>query len=193
MTITRTALVWAAVAAGLTATALPAQALPPATAAKVVARAASEVAAVPYDAGSSYRLLVPGEATGGRYSVIELTEGPGYQTPWHRHDTMEERYYVAEGTLTVSGAEGMRDYPAGSYITIPAGAVHAQGNRTQQPVKLLLTITPGGFEQFFIDRAELYKTVKRGDPDFQERMTGLAMRHGRWLQPAEPPPGMSTP
>ena len=68
MTITRTALVWAAVAAGLTATALPAQALPPATAAKVVARAASEVAAVPYDAGSSYRLLVPGEANGGRRS-----------------------------------------------------------------------------------------------------------------------------
>jgi quercetin dioxygenase-like cupin family protein len=160
-----------------------------AQAAKVLAKAASEVPAVPYDSGSSYRLLVPGEATGGQYAVIELVEGPGYRTPWHRHDGMEERYYVAEGTLTVHSAEGTREYPAGSIITIPPGAVHAQGNASQAPVKLLLTLTPGGFEQFFIDRAALYETTKRDDPGFQEKMIELAGRQGRWLQPADPPAG----
>ena len=162
-------------------------------AAEVVAKAADDVPAVPYDAGSSYRLLVPSEATGGQYAVIELVEGPGYRTPWHRHDGMEERYYVAEGTLTVRGADGTRDYPAGSYIVIPPGAVHAQGNNAQVPVKVLLTLTPGGFEQFFIDRAELYKTVKRDDPGFQGEMIKLAMRQGRWLQPADAPAGATTP
>ncbi len=194
MAITRAAAVLVLASVGMAmAPGAHAQAAQAPATATVMAKAAGDVPAVPYDAGSSYRLLVPGEATSGQYTVIELTEGPGYQTPWHRHDTMEERYYVAEGTLTVSGAEGTRDFPAGSYITIPAGAAHAQGNRTQQPVKLLLTITPGGFEQFFIDRAELYKTVKRGDPAFQDRMIELAMRHGRWLQPADPPAGVSTP
>ncbi len=160
-----------------------------ASSAQVAASAPSDVPAVPYDAESSYRLLVPSVASGGRFAVIELDEGPGYRTPWHRHDAMEERYYVVDGTLTVQDASGTRDYPAGSYITIPPGAVHAQGNRTGQPVKLLLTITPGGFEQFFVDRAALYTTTRRGDPDFQEKMIALAGRHAQWLQPADPPPG----
>ena len=156
--------------------------------ARVVALSPEEVPPVAYDAGV-YRLLVPSAATGGRYAVIELVEGPGYATPWHRHDTMEERYYVAEGTLTVRSAEGTRDYPAGSYVVIPPGVVHAQGNGTDGPVRLLLTLTPGGFEEFFADRAELAKTVKRGDPQFLEKMIELAGRHGRWLQPADAPAG----
>jgi len=157
--------------------------------AQVAASAPADVPAVPYDTGSSYRLLVPAAASGGSFAVIELSEGPGYRTPWHRHDAMEERYYVVDGTLTVQDASGTRDYPAGSYITIPPGTVHAQGNRTGQPVKLLLTLTPGGFEQFFVDRAALYTTTRRGDPDFQEKMIALAGRHAQWLQPADPPPG----
>lgn len=160
---------------------------------RVEASAPADVPVVPYDAESSYRLLVPSAATAGRFSVIELNEGPGYQTPWHRHDAMEERYYVVEGTLTVQDAGGTRDYPAGSYITIPPGAAHAQGNRTGTPVKLLLTITPGGFEQFFVDRAALYTTTRRGDPAFQDEMIKLAGRHAQWLQPADPPAGAPSP
>ena len=156
-------------------------------AAEVVAKAADDVPAVPYDAGSSYRLLVPSEATGGQYAVIELVEGPGYRTPWHRHDGMEERYYVAEGTLTVRGADGTRDYPAGSYIVIPPGAVHAQGNNAQVPVKVLLTLTPGGFEQFFIDRVALAKSVQRSDPGFQQKILEIVRRYPRWLAPPPDP------
>ena len=152
----------------------------------VLGVAADEVPAVPYDAGS-YRLLVPGAATGGRHAVIELSEGPGYNTPWHRHDTMEERYYVVEGTLDVHTAQGTRKYPAGSHVLIPPGTIHAQGNSGPGPVKVVLTITPAGFEQFFIDRAELHRSVKRGDPAFMERMVALAGSHGRWLQPAQAP------
>lgn len=180
LALTAVAMAWTAQAAG------PA-------AGNVVAKAAADVPAVPYDAESSYRLLVSSEATGGQYAVIELVEGPGYRTPWHRHDGMEERYYVIEGALTVHSAEGTREYPAGSWISIPSGAAHAQGNTSQAPVKLLLTITPGGFEQFFVDRAELYKTIRRDDPGFQEKMIALAGRHGRWLQPANPPAGAPEP
>jgi quercetin dioxygenase-like cupin family protein len=181
-------LLLAALAALLPATGVGAEDVAVKPAARVVALSADDVPAVPYDAGS-YRLLVPSSATGGEYAVIELVEGPGYRTPWHRHDAMEERYYVVEGTLTLSSAEGTRDYPAGSYAVIPPGAVHAQGNTADQPVKLLLTLTPGGFEEFFADRAELATTVKRGDPQFPQKMGELAGRHGRWLQPADAPPG----
>jgi hypothetical protein len=34
-------------------------------------------------------------------------------------------------------------------------------------VRLICTFTPGGINQFFRDRIELDKTVKRGDPQFR--------------------------
>ncbi|WP_155952097.1 cupin domain-containing protein [Pseudoxanthomonas suwonensis] len=173
-------------ATGLVGGAIAAQAPDAAGPVAVHGVAPADAAAVAYDAGT-YRLLVPGEATGGRYAVIELDEGPGYRTPWHRHDTMEERYYAVEGTLTVDTAEGTREYPAGSHVVIPPGAVHAQGNTGATPVKTVLTITPAGFAQFFIDRAGLNRTVERGDPEFLPRMIELAGRHERWLQQADAP------
>jgi|SRR5215204_138053 len=35
-------------------------------------------------------------------------------------------------------------YPAGSYVLIPRGTPHAQGNRGKVPARILLTMTPGG-------------------------------------------------
>jgi hypothetical protein len=37
-------------------------------------------------------------------------------------------------------------------------------------------MTPGGFEQSFIDRVELFKTVKPDDPDFRKRRDELTKK-----------------
>ena len=74
-----------------------------------------------------------------------------------------------EGVLTVKINDKTVDYPAGSYVLIPRGTPHAQENRGKVPIRVLLTMTPGGFEQSFTDRAELFKTVKPDDPDFRKK------------------------
>jgi uncharacterized RmlC-like cupin family protein len=73
---------------------------------------------------------------------------------------------VLQGVLTAKIAEKTYELPAGSYILIPHGTPHAQGNLGNVPVKVLLTMTPGGFEGSFKDRADLIKTVKPDDPNF---------------------------
>jgi mannose-6-phosphate isomerase-like protein (cupin superfamily) len=127
-----------------------------------------EPVSIPYDAGS-LRMLAPSADTSGAWSLVELIEMPGYHTNLHRHIYTDEAFYVLEGTLTVKMQDKISEYPAGSYVLVPRGTPHAQGNRGTVPVKLLLTMTPGGFERSFIDRAELFKTTKPSDPDFRKK------------------------
>jgi quercetin dioxygenase-like cupin family protein len=132
----------------------------------VIALKSGKPAGLAYDAGT-IRILASSEDTRGAWSLVELKQMPGYHTNFHRHNHTDEAFYVLEGVLTVKMPEGTSDYPAGSYVLIPRGTPHAQGNRGKVPVRVLLTMTPGGFEQSFLDRVSLFKTVKPGDPDFR--------------------------
>jgi quercetin dioxygenase-like cupin family protein len=120
--------------------------------------------------------LVLSEETNGAWSLVELREMPGYHTNLHRHNHTDEAFYVLDGVLTVNINGGISDYPAGSYVLIPRGTPHAQGNRGTVPARILLTMTPGGFERSFRDRVELFKTAKPTDPDFRQKRKENARR-----------------
>jgi len=132
---------------------------------KIIALKSGEPDELTYDAGT-VKFLASSADTNGAWSLVELTEKPGYKTRLHRHIYTDEAYYVLEGVLTAKIADKTYELPAGSYILIPHGTPHAQGNLGKVPVKVLLTMTPGGFEGSFKDRAELIKTVKPDDPNF---------------------------
>jgi quercetin dioxygenase-like cupin family protein len=134
---------------------------------KIVALKSGEPHELEYDGGAA-RFLVSSEDTRGAWSLVELKEMPGYKTNLHRHNYTDEAFYVLEGVLTVKINDKTSTYPAGSYVLIPRGTPHAQGNLGQVPVKVLLTMTPGGFEQSFKDRVELFKTVKPDNPNFRK-------------------------
>lgn len=126
--------------------------------------------------GGAVRFLVSSEDTKGEWSLVEVTEKPGYHTNVHRHNRTDEAFYILEGVLTVRINDKTADYPAGSYVLIPRGTAHAQGNVGKVPVRFLLTMTPAGFEQSFRDRIELMKTIKPDDPEFQKRRRENAVK-----------------
>jgi len=135
---------------------------------KLIAVKAGEPEELSYDAGT-VRFLASSEDTHGAWSLVELKEMPGYHTNLHRHNHTDEAFYVMEGVLTVRINDTLSDYPAGSYVLIPRGTAHAQGNRGKLPARILLTMTPGGFERSFKDRVDLFKTAKPSDPDFRQK------------------------
>jgi len=135
---------------------------------KLIAVKAGEPKELRYDAGT-VRFLASSEDTHGAWSLVELKEMPGYHTNLHRHNHTDEAFYVMEGVLTVKINDTLSDYPAGSYVLIPRGTAHAQGNGGKVPARLLLTMTPGGFERSFKDRVDLFKTAKPSDPDFRQK------------------------
>ena len=136
-----------------------------------------------YDAGR-LRVLAAAESTDGRYAVLELNELPGYMTPPHRHPDMEESFYVLEGTLELRLPDKTHRLGAGSYVRIPRNTPHAQGSADDKPVRVLMTVSPGEFEAFFLDRVDLVKSIPREHADFQRRYLEIVRKHSTWLKPA---------
>jgi quercetin dioxygenase-like cupin family protein len=134
----------------------------------LIALKTGEPVSLDYDAGT-VRILASSEDTNAAWSLVELVEMPGYRTRVHRHNHTDEAFYVVEGVLSVNLHGKTSEYPAGSYLLIPRGTPHAQGNLGEVPVKLLLTVTPSGFERSFVDRAALFRTMRPDHPDFRKK------------------------
>jgi quercetin dioxygenase-like cupin family protein len=138
----------------------------------------------PYDAGT-VPFLATSAQTLGRFAVVELAEKPGYMTPPHRHDHMDETFYVLDGTLRVTMEDSTMDHPQGSFVIVPRGTIHVQGSGPMDRSAVLITLTPGGFEAFFAGRVELARHTQRGEPAFAEGMSKLLRENARWIQPAD--------
>ena len=142
-----------------------------------------------YDAGAiapnKVRLLLTTTENKGSWSLVELTENPGTKTTWHRHNRTDQAYYVLEGKLTFKVEDRTYEFGPGGYIFIPRGTPHGHANLSDAPVRVLFTNSPGGFELYFIARAELLKTMKPTDPGFKTKMSEYrkiydAEELGRW-------------
>lgn len=76
--------------------------------------------------GSLWTVKASGEQTGGSFSLIEEWAPRGEGTPLHRHPEDDETFYVLEGELAIYFEDGQPiAAPAGSFVYVPGGAVHA--------------------------------------------------------------------
>jgi mannose-6-phosphate isomerase-like protein (cupin superfamily) len=148
---------------------------------RAFALAPDEPKALTYDAGASApnsaRLLTPGDNTAGAWSLVELTEMPATKTTWHRHPHSDQSYFVREGVFTVKVEDKIYELKPGGYVFIPRGTAHGHANFGSQPVKVLLTNAPAGFEQYLQARSDLSKTMNSSTPEFQKRMSDLRKRY----------------
>jgi quercetin dioxygenase-like cupin family protein len=120
------------------------------------------------------------EDTEGVYSLFEITMLPGQGPPPHVHSREDESWYVVDGVFNFQIGEesftatpgwfglGVRDVPHG---------IKAAGTG---PAKMLMIVTPAGFERFFDELAEL-----TGTPPYDfNRVRALFEKYG--MQIIEP-------
>lgn len=101
-------------------------------------------------AGGQYRILVSGDATDGRYAIIEMNVPPGGGPAPHAHPEIEELFYVADGEVQFRTDNGPVNAGTGAFIRIPlGGGVHAFKNISDKPAKLLCTVLPAGLDKMF--------------------------------------------
>jgi oxalate decarboxylase/phosphoglucose isomerase-like protein (cupin superfamily) len=84
---------------------------------------------------------------------------------------------VLEGVWTVQIRNKIQEFPAGSYVLIPRGTPHGQGNFTKRPVKLLVIVAPGSFDRFYRDRAELFKAKGSSKADLEKGLEALRQKY----------------
>jgi mannose-6-phosphate isomerase-like protein (cupin superfamily) len=102
------------------------------------------------------RVLVFGDDTGGRYSLMEyvVAARPPVDEPDfgpHRHREIEETFLVRRGRLRFLLGEALFDLGPGDFVRAPPGVRHGFANVSGEPVELLVSFHPGGFETLFID------------------------------------------
>ena len=88
--------------------------------------------------------------TDGHYALFESIlygGGPGQ----HTHENEEEAFYVIEGNLKVLLGENIIEAKPGSFVLVPRGTIHTFFRSDENPVKMLVIISPAGFEDFFFE------------------------------------------
>jgi quercetin dioxygenase-like cupin family protein len=98
--------------------------------------------------GDTYTILVTGDDTAGKYTLIDMHVPPGGGPPPHRHD-FEEMFAVLDGAIEVSFRGETLTARAGETINVPANAPHGFRNVGDSPARLLCLCAPAGQDEFF--------------------------------------------
>jgi quercetin dioxygenase-like cupin family protein len=117
--------------------------------------------------GNPWTIKAGREDTGGPIAVLEGEFRPGSGAPAHVHRQHEETFYVLSGEFLFHLGTQTVTATAGTFVFVPRDVPHAFENAGNQPGRLLGMMTPGGYEQFFEELAQL----PPGPPDpakFQE-------------------------
>jgi len=110
--------------------------------------------------------LLSAEATAGKYSVTEFAAAPppAPGAPLHIHRDADEAMYVLEGTFQVSIEDKESTAPKGSFVLVRKGTLHTITNIGQEVGRLLIFLTPPGFERYWEEMSRLLE-VTGGKPD----------------------------
>ncbi len=121
--------------------------------------------------GIRHRLLLTGAETGGAYALLKLSIPPGVGLPAHVHANEDEVFHIVEGSADVRIGDERFDARAGATIVGPRGVPHGYTATSKDACRMLVVVTPAGFERFF---GEL-PAAKRNDKDV---VGALAGRYG---------------
>ena len=107
-----------------------------------------------------------GQETGDKYSLTEFSMAPppAPGPPPHIHEDADEAVYVLEGELEMGLGERKLIGAAGSVMLVPRGTLHSLANPGPKPARMLIILSPPGYEGFWREMAELRARLG-GPPD----------------------------
>ena len=101
--------------------------------------------------GDRYTYLVTGVETNGAFAMFEAYVPPGNGPPPHVHHREDEMFYVIEGEFEFNVAGESKRLGAGDFLLGRRGVPHNFTNIGSSPGRMLITVTPAGFEGFFAE------------------------------------------
>ena len=117
------------------------------------------------------------EDSNGALSICEFTLGPWDSGPvLHKHDAVDEGFYVVTGTLEAQVGDGRLQAEAGSFVWVPRGTAHAFANGGPDELHVVALALPGGIETLFAEQAAYFASLD-GPPDI-EVLSAMGDRHG---------------
>ena len=134
--------------------------------------------------GGLYEVLLSGDESNGTTTIMRMTVPAGMGPPPHTHPGAES-VYVLDGTLTYHiGGELIEGAP-GSLFHIPADTL--EWFEPTSTLRILITYTPGGIEDFFAEAGEPaarweLPPAPTEPPDI-ERLAAVGEKYGMRISP----------
>ena len=132
--------------------------------------------------GDTYTILLTGDQTAGRYTLIDMHVPPGGGPPPHRHD-FEEMFTVLDGEVELTFRGERMVARAGETVNVPANAPHAFTNASGQPARLLCLCSPSGQEQFFLEVGQPVATRTEPPPELDQAAQAAFIAKSQALAP----------
>lgn len=116
------------------------------------------------------RVVADSATTGGGFAVVEFRGGEGPWTVPHRHERMEESFYVLDGTFEFSLGDRVVRAEPGAFVLVPRGTAHSM-TAGEGGGAFVTVFSPGGLEQMFRELAALGPGALR-DPSVRREVAG---------------------
>ena len=118
--------------------------------------------------------LIKSADTGGRFGLVEHPIAPrALAGPMHVHRHEDEYSYVLRGEVGFQVGDDVFTAGPGQLVAKPRDVWHGFWNAGDEPARVLELISPGGFEDYFVELAPLLQPER----DF-EGMAGLQAKYG---------------
>jgi quercetin dioxygenase-like cupin family protein len=101
--------------------------------------------------GTLATIKVPGDASGGRFALIEFLFPHHASPPLHTHP-QDESYIVLEGRLTIQAGEQRFELEPGGVAVVPMGVAHTF-RVDSETARVIVLSTPAGLERMVRDCA----------------------------------------
>jgi quercetin dioxygenase-like cupin family protein len=127
--------------------------------------------------GGSIHIRVRSEDTDGVFGLIEHVVPAGFPgPPLHVHPEFDETFYVIEGAIAVRVGDAAHEAGAGTVAVVPRATPHTFANPSDQPARMLVLVTPGGFERYFEALIEAVQEAGSFPP--ADEIAALGVAHG---------------
>jgi mannose-6-phosphate isomerase-like protein (cupin superfamily) len=124
--------------------------------------------------GHAIVVLLDGKQTAEKFTAFLNISPPGGGPGPHYHEREDEWFYIVEGQVSFLINGTWVDMFPGDCVYSPRGSVHAFKNKTNQPIRVFMTIAPAGFERFFAEVAEVWAQPERD----ASRITAISEKYG---------------
>lgn len=123
--------------------------------------------------GEEFIWKVTGADSDGVLDIGEMAVDPGVGVPEHIHHGNDETFYVLDGRFCLTVAGQQYDLQPGGFVFVPRGVRHVWVNNGSAPARILLTFTPGGMDQYFVELNPLLQ-----GPMDMERIGAVCAKYG---------------